>query len=457
LSFNHQSSIINLKLRSIMRICVFEDAGVANLQPLTASRPVFDLRCGARSLLQRQQSLFPAAHAQGVWVRPELTELCRLVHSHLAVNEPIALQAHASARGRSLAGGCPPVSLVLINGRWLPPGSLADSCLAPGVGEVDGEVAYVAVPADSSEVVCPQDLDQSLAQWQQTLPRHDAGGLMLDYPWDLVEQNHAALEQDYRNGTLEGDRVLRPGLAIVGPPERCRVAPTAHLDPLVVVDTTKGPVLIDEGARVQAFSRLEGPCYIGEGTHVLGAQVRGSSLGPHCRIGGEVEASIVHGYSNKAHDGFLGHSYLGEWVNLGAGTQTSDLRNDYNEVSVILAGRKVNTGLQKVGSFMGDHTKTSINAALNTGGIIGCFAQVLASGSFPPRVLPSFCQFGHGQVQERTDLRQLFTTAAAVMKRRGQLWTDTHADFYFGLHEQTAEQRRDLLRESEQRRLRRAV
>src|SRR5207244_9081729 len=100
------------------------------------------------------------------------------------------------------------------------------------------------------------------------------------------------------------------------------------------------------------FSRLEGPCVIGAGTHVLGAKIRsGTTLGPQCRIGGEVEASIVHGYSNKAHDGFLGHSYVGEWVNLGAGTCNSDLRNDYGEVTVTVRGQPVRTGLAKVGCF----------------------------------------------------------------------------------------------------------
>ena len=101
----------------------------------------------------------------------------------------------------------------------------------------------------------------------------------------------------------------------------------------MVADTTGGPVVIDREAVVTAFTRLEGPCYIGPRTQVHGAKIRaGTTLGPDCRIGGEVEASIVQGHSNKYHDGFLGHAYLGEWVNLGAGTQNSDLRNDYGEV-----------------------------------------------------------------------------------------------------------------------------
>jgi UDP-N-acetylglucosamine diphosphorylase/glucosamine-1-phosphate N-acetyltransferase len=223
------------------------------------------------------------------------------------------------------------------------------------------------------------------------------------------------------------------------------------------VDTRQGPVLVDRGAVVQAFSRLEGPCYVGPGTHVLAGRVRGSSLGPECRIGGEAEASVVQGYSNKAHDGFLGHSYLGEWVNLGAGTHTSDLRNDYGDVSLTLGGQKVLTGQMKIGSFVGDHTKSSIGCLFNTGSVIGPFGQLVTSGTLLPRVLPAFCQVSGPRVQERTDLKQMFATAATSMGRRRREWTEVHAEFFLDLYERTGGERRQLLRESEQRRVRRAV
>src|SRR5205807_6378889 len=120
----------------------------------------------------------------------------------------------------------------------------------------------------------------------------------------------------------------------------------------------KGPVMIAHGAVVHSFSYLEGPCYIGPRTQIFGAKLRGGTLGPECRIGGEVEESIIHGYSNKYHDGFLGHSYIGEWVNLAAGTQVSDLRNDYGQIRPIIDGQPVKSGLNKLGTFIGDHTKT---------------------------------------------------------------------------------------------------
>jgi UDP-N-acetylglucosamine diphosphorylase/glucosamine-1-phosphate N-acetyltransferase len=229
------------------------------------------------------------------------------------------------------------------------------------------------------------------------------------------------------------------------------------VEPLVVADTTRGPVLVDRGAVVDAFSRLEGPCYVGPETRVLGARVRGGSFGPQCRIGGEVEASIFQGYANKAHDGFVGHSYVGEWVNLAAGTQTSDLRIDYAPISVPVGVRKVETGLLKVGSFIGDHTKTALNVTFNTGSLIGPFAQLLISASLAPRVVPAFCRYGHGRLQERTDLWEMFATASTVLQRRGRQWTESLSEFFHGLYEATSEERQRVIRETEQRRLRRAV
>jgi hypothetical protein len=174
-----------------------------------------------------------------------------------------------------------------------------------------------------------------------------------------------------------------------------------------------------------------------------------------CRVGGEVEASVFQGYSNKCHDGFIGHSYVGEWVNLGAGTQTSDLRNDYGPVTVAIDGVKVNTGLLKVGAFIGDHTKTGLNTLLNTGTVVGPFGHLLPSASLLPKVVPAFCSYWHGQLQGRPDLRQLFATAATVMRRRDREWTSHHADFFLALYDYTAASRRRILGESEYRRLRR--
>ncbi len=430
-----------------MHILVFEDSAVARLGPLAQTRPAFTLCCGAASLLERQRRCFDA-DAVSALVRPELAGLCRFLLPGVPVN--------------TFAAGEPPQ--VLVNGRWLAPESVAVEPGEPGVGLVGDQVAFVVLPAGAPGALATgvnppltvQNLSWHLNHWKAHLPPRPAGGTMIDYPWDLVQNNALALEQDERFWRTHREAIAVTGPSCVGPMERLLVDPAARIEPLVLIDTTKGPVMVDRGAVVAAFSRLEGPCYVGPGTHILAGRVKGSSFGPHCRIGGEVESSIVHGFSNKAHEGFLGHSYVGEWVNLGSGTQTSDLRNDYGKVSLTISGQRVDTGLLKVGSFIGDHTKTSISCLFNTGSVAGPFGMLVASGTLLPRTLPAFCLYNEGRLRERTDLGAMFATAATMMARREITWAQEHADFYLDLYEITSGERTRLLRDNEQR-LRRVV
>ncbi len=413
-----------------MHLCVFEDSRVAFLEPLTLTRPAFALYCGAETLLERQRRVL-AADEVSAWVRPALAALSRVLYPGMAINEP---------------------ARILVNARWLPDGKGEFDPRTPHVGVAGRQIAYLVLPEAAEPT---QDLDA----WRERLPARDVGGVMLDYLWDVVDQNPAAITHDlawFR--AKHGQRPLSPQVVVHGPAERLVIAANASVESFVVIDTRQGPVLIDEGAIVHSFSRLDGPCYIGKGSWVLAGRVRGgSTLGPVCRVGGDVEASILQGYVNKQHDGFLGHSYVGEWVNLAAGTQTSDLRNDYGEIRVSIAGQRLATGRNKIGSYLGDHTKTGLGVLLNTGSAIGVFANLLPSGSLLPSVVPSFCQVNGGVLQELWDLRKLFGTAALVMRRRNLEWTPAHQEFYDALYEAGAEMRRRAVRDSEMRRLRRSV
>lgn len=421
-----------------MHMIVFEDAGHSRLGPLAQTRPVFELRCGALSLVERQARCLGALSAQ-CFVRPELEALCNFAWPQRPANGP-----------------APEGELVLVNGRWLAPDSVPGGVEWASVGVLKGEVAWVRVPPGEAHDLTPATLPWKLARWKEALPSRPAGGTLIEYPWDLITQNAAALLDDERHWYTHRDAVFADGLTVQGPATRVLIDREARVEPMVFFDTTNGPVMVDRGAVVKAFSRLEGPCYIGPQTQVMAARVVGSSVGPQCRLGGEVEASIVQGHSNKAHDGFLGHSYVGEWVNLGAGTQTSDLRNDYGQVTITVSGQKVETGELKAGSYIGDHTKASIGTLLNTGSVCGPFAMLVAGGGLLPRTIPAFSMVRGGQVAERTDLGQMFATARTMMARRGVEWTEAHADFFLGLYERTANERFRLARESE-RRLRRVV
>jgi UDP-N-acetylglucosamine diphosphorylase/glucosamine-1-phosphate N-acetyltransferase len=424
-----------------MRILVFEDAGVSRLGPLAQTRPAFGLRCGAVTLLERQTRCL-AANEVGLLVRPEMAALSRFLWPGLPVNDRDWLKTD---------------KVLLVNGRWLAPDSLPLWDDQPSVGLVNGEVAFALVPADEAAPLTIDDLGWHLSAWKDRLPAYAAGGALIDRPWDLVEHNARALEDDGRFWRTHRETAVPQGTTIVGPADRFLADPSAKVEPLALIDTTNGPVILDRGVIVQAFSRLEGPCYVGPETHVLAGRLKGVSVGPQCRVGGEVESSIIYGHSNKAHEGFLGHSYLGEWVNFGAGTQTSDLRNDYGNVPVTIAGKRVDTGLLKVGSFVGDHTKTSINTMFNTGSVCGPFAMLVTAGKLMPRNLPAYCQVVNEQVTARTDLGQMFRTARTMMARRGVAWTEAHEDFYLDLYERTADERRQALGDTEQRRMRRVV
>jgi UDP-N-acetylglucosamine diphosphorylase/glucosamine-1-phosphate N-acetyltransferase len=425
-----------------MRICVFEDRGVQTLEPLSLTRPAFDLLCGACTLLERQARAFEATEV-GALVRPALTSLCREAHPGLPVNDAAWLQAGPT---------------VLVNARWLPPAEPAADRQTPRVALVGEEVAYVILPPPGLPECTAETIEDWQETWKDTLPRAEAGGLMARYLWDLVEHNPQALRDDlpwFRS--LHRPQPRPASMGVLGPEEGLAVHPEASVEPFVVADTRGGPVLIDRGAVIHSFSRLEGPCYVGKGSLILGAKLRGGSIGPKCRVGGEVEASILLGHSNKYHDGFLGHSYLGEWVNLAAGTQVSDLRNDYGPVRVTVNGVRVATGLNKIGTFFGDHTKTGLGALLNTGTVAGAFCNLLPSGSLLPQVIPSFCNYASGQLQERWDLKQLFATAGTVMRRRGRELTAAYTEYLFALYDQTAALRRRVIRDAEMKRLRRSV
>jgi UDP-N-acetylglucosamine diphosphorylase / glucose-1-phosphate thymidylyltransferase / UDP-N-acetylgalactosamine diphosphorylase / glucosamine-1-phosphate N-acetyltransferase / galactosamine-1-phosphate N-acetyltransferase len=421
-----------------MPVCVFEDRGVFNLEPLTLARPAFDLVCGTSSLLGKQMRAFGASEA-GAVVRPMLAEISRAQHPDLAINDNDWLRRKPR---------------VFVNARWLPALEPLTDVSTPRVGCIGDEVAYAIVAAAGAGDLAFDRIDAALSHWKHSWPRCQAGGVLFGYPWELVDHNPQALADDF--SSRRQDNKADTGVELIGPRDKLVVDPSADIEPFVVADTRKGPVVIDRNVIVHSFSRLEGPCYIGAESWLLGVKLRGGTIGPRCRIGGEVEASIVHGSSNKYHDGFLGHSYVGEWVNLAAGTQTSDLRNDYGPIRVSINGIRVPTGRNKVGSFIGDHTKTGLNTLLNCGSAIGAFSNVLPTGSYLPTTIPSFCMC-NGAMSELWDLRQLFQTASLAMGRRGIELTDVHTNLFFALYEATAELRRRTIRDHEQRRLRKSV
>jgi UDP-N-acetylglucosamine diphosphorylase/glucosamine-1-phosphate N-acetyltransferase len=195
----------------------------------------------------------------------------------------------------------------------------------------------------------------------------------------------------------------------------------------VVFDTRKGAIVLAEGVEVRSGTRLEGPLVAGPGTLLLGGQMRHSSFGPQCRVHGEVSTSVLIGFANKSHDGFLGHSVLGHWVNLGAGTITSNLKNTYGTIRLDLPGSRLETGRTNLGSLIADHAKTAIGTLLGTGTVIGAGANVFGPASVP-KYVPAFAWGFDG---ETLDEEGFLRIAGRVMPRRG---IDVTADRAASLH-----------------------
>ena len=244
-------------------------------------------------------------------------------------------------------------------------------------------------------------------------PRAAVEGTLLASPWELMKANGARIRTDAQ-GLPDHDLPLGSHRVGLG---RVSVGEDATIEPGAVFDTTDGPVILAAEARVQAPCRLAGPLYVGPRSTVLGGVVKDASIGPGCKVRGEVESSVLAGFANKAHDGFLGHSVVGRWVNLGAMTTNSDLKNTYGAVRSSVGGRAVETGLTKAGCLLGDHVRTGIGTLLNTGAVVGAASSVFGGG-MPPRDVPPFSWVARRRLAEY-DIDRFLETAARVMARRG--------------------------------------
>ena len=418
-----------------IKLVIFEDEKAVNLEPFTLTRAVFELRCGTSRLFEK---LLRTGKFDGLclFVRSEMRETVRdrLVSTTAGV-------AVAVNDGSALKEG----DLVLVNGRLLP----GNEGLPIEQGRaarftVDGTTAAAYLPAGveirKSRTGDPADL---MAEAEKTLPAEPVSGTLIEYPWDLVSNNPETIRREFQLLATEFEPIGQdtPGLAIIGDARLALAGNHVAIDPQVVIDTRKGPVILSDNVNIAPFSRIEGPCFIGSGTDIVGANIReGCSIGPACKVGGEVEESIIHGYSNKYHDGFLGHAYIGEWVNLGAGTTNSDLKNTYSTVKVRTGGgpAPIDTGLTKVGSFIGDHVKTSIGTYLNTGSVIGMMTNVVGTGQLCPSNIPSFTWFLRGKIRRGYGgFDRFIETARIAMSRRGVPLTDNDLALYRHVYEKT--------------------
>lgn len=245
-------------------------------------------------------------------------------------------------------------------------------------------------------------------------------GRWLEAPWDLLAQLAAQLADDIPDVAR---RVRTTSLMYdsLGP-FPLTVEEGAFVEPYVLFDTTAGPIVIRRGATISAFTRLVGPCYIGHDAVIVGDRVANCAIGAKSKIRGEISSSIVLGHSNKGHTGFIGHSYLGRWVNLGAGTTTSNLKNTYGNVQLWTPSGLRETGMQFLGTLFGDHAKTGIGTMLTTGSVVGAGANIFGDAR-PPKYVPPFA-WGHDEPFTPFACDKFLAVAERVMSRRGVVLGD---------------------------------
>ncbi len=380
-------------------VVLFEDEAALTLEPLSLTRPVWELRTGIRTLAQKNLAHFPQAKVH--------------YHARQYLNLPAKNEIQAVLKS---------AEALWINGALLPGQNCrAIADLPPHHALTQGSrvLAFRGLP--------PRDWLSGTQLPEFGLQKREAPtevGKLASYLWELVLANSAETEREARElrplGEIQG--AIHPSAVLMNAKDIC-VAPACQIDPLAVLDATTGPIVLEEGTHVGAHAVIEGPSFLGANCLVKPlSHIRTCSFGEQVRIGGESFGSIVQGFSNKQHGGFLGHSYLGSWCNLGSGTETSNLKNNYSSVRVQVGKNLVDTGQLYVGLMMGDHSKSAIGTVFNTGSVVGVGCIIFGAG-FPPRDIPSF-HWGGAEKLTRYPLERTLETARVVMSRRDQVLSE---------------------------------
>jgi UDP-N-acetylglucosamine diphosphorylase/glucosamine-1-phosphate N-acetyltransferase len=424
-----------------MHLCLFEDTHVHRLRPLVETRPAYDLRLARRTM---GETIRDAVAADGLVLhtRPPLADVVALAHPNPPVN--------------TLPDGA---DVLFVNGRLVADNEGLVARLREQIDTDDArrflqDGVLVAAWVPDAAARLPSDvLDQAaLPSGLVDAPVTSIdGATLVERPWDLLDTLPPALARDAATyasvppaGALSSRHhaTVHPSVVAVDP-GRIHLGREATVRPGAILNASNGPIVVDDAATIHERAVLNGPCYVGPKCEIkVGADIERSAFGYYCKVGGEVHDSIIHALSNKAHPGFLGHSYLGQWCNLGADTNTSNLKNDYGEISAYAPADQhfVDTGRQFAGLFMGDHSKCGINTMFNTGTVVGTCSN-LFGGDFPPRYVPPFSWGGPSQGLTTYRLGKALSVAETVMGRRDTPLTDADTALLSGLFERTAEER----------------
>ena len=386
-----------------MQLCFFEDEKLTTFHPLTLTRPTDDLRIGILTVSEKwEQALHPTKIDR--IIRPEFTGI--FDDGYISTDE----------------------NCIWINSRYLPTEQLVTQVnnLSEGQYLTYGET-IIAAKVDGA--TSGQWIENGEPDFNTLFVLESNDFLSINNLWDLFQLNGQEIVRDIEllgiNNTISGTVSEH---AVLEKKDKIYIQDGATIEAGCVLNASKGPIFIGKNATVMSGSHIRGPVAICEDASIkMGAKVyEDTTIGPVCKVGGEVDNSIFHSYSNKGHDGFVGNSIIGQWCNLGADTNTSNLKNNYSTVRIPdwSDSQELETNQQFFGTVMGDHSKTAINTQLNTGTICGVSCNIF-SNDFPPKLIPSFSWVGSNVIQTYR-LDKALEAMEAMMARRDVFLTEEY-------------------------------
>ncbi len=373
-----------------------------NLLPLTFTRPVCELRLGIFTIREK-------------WELMMQTKAGILTQLYLSKKYPLQFTKES----------------IFINGKICPDENLVDTIKGLTTGQVlyKGEtiVAYYGSPSDLDDFK-----EFKKIEYQAEL-------LKVDHLWEIFLKNAEAIKKDFV--WMKANKKTKPlsnTVTVIGDKDLIFLEEGAVVQ-ACILNTSGGPIYVGADSEIMEGSAIRGPFALcANSTVKLNSKIYGATtVGPHCKVAGELSNTVIFGYSNKAHDGFLGNSVIGEWCNLGADTNNSNLKNNYGNVKLFNydQNKQEDTGLQFCGLIMADHSKSGINTMFNTGTVVGVGSNIFGAG-FPPTHVPSF-SWGGSDGFETYDLRKLIETQEKVFERRGLIFDQTEKDVLRSVFEQT--------------------
>ena len=421
----------------IKDICIYEPGNTKNYYPFSILHCIWEIRCGALRTFERVQKQFEDAeifyygrkeHLDSFFARFSIDpkdkpdrDILYLAGNFIADDEAV----------KQISKACDDSSGAQVK--------IFMKESAPAGAMIPADIAGKFIDKSPEEMINSIQNDPDINKIILAVP----GGVLLNYLYDAIFENGDMIRYD--SGFFENSEVFyEPAYPNVFAIEsvNIKLGKNVKIGAGAVIDATEGPVIIGGNVEIMPQATVIGPCYIGENSKIkIGAKIyEDCSFGEYCKVGGEVENTIIQSYSNKQHEGFLGHSFISEWVNLGADTNNSDLKNTYGEISIQLDDIEVDTGKMFLGLLCGDHTKSAINTQFNTGTAAGIFGILVTEG-FLPKFIHSFAwggRFGSPVYK----INKAFEVAEKVMHRRGKKLLDEEKILIQAEHERCTDAQR---------------